>query len=380
MPRRTRWGHGTPTTPCRPTLRRRRRPGPTRPGHVTGACYCAAGIPQRGARHADRPRASSTVFLPNGRSRATLKGEKDARGKGKDRKITTAVLQSDKEYQYWVTATFQQNGEKVTQYRKVILGAGEYNVADFTRPRRTVLLPAGPGAPQDPRCLTSKGPAVIHQWICGRCPAPARPASSYGAAPAPNAWSCTAAGPGEPDQNGAGDIDRTIGAHDDARYQAEGHAVDGGAAHHVQDHRHEPGRETGQDRARQGLIHGVVDEVPGDSPGAALDFADAIEDHNRVVDRVADQGQEGRDDRQVDLEGLQPQARPAPLPASQWLRASSPSTTSTSCTRATTVARPNSTFWKRIQRYAAMATMLTTMATSAACCVEPMMSPPKFSI
>ena len=56
------------------------------------------------------------------------------RGAGKDRKYTTPVLASNQEYQYWVTATFPQNGESVTQYRKVYVGAGEYTVADFTRP------------------------------------------------------------------------------------------------------------------------------------------------------------------------------------------------------------------------------------------------------
>ena len=48
-----------------------------------------------------------------------------------------------------MTATFKQNGESVTQYRKVVLGAGEYNVADFTRPpeENPIRLPAGPVDP-----------------------------------------------------------------------------------------------------------------------------------------------------------------------------------------------------------------------------------------
>jgi uncharacterized protein (TIGR03000 family) len=77
-----------------------------------------------------------------------LNGQK-MRGEGKDRKFTTPVLQSNKEYQYWVTATFKQNGESVTQYRKVVLGAGDYNVADFTRPpeENPIRLPAGPVDP-----------------------------------------------------------------------------------------------------------------------------------------------------------------------------------------------------------------------------------------
>ena len=48
-----------------------------------------------------------------------------------------------------MTATFQQNGESVTQYRKAIVGAGEYTVADFTRPPEAnpIRLPAGPVDP-----------------------------------------------------------------------------------------------------------------------------------------------------------------------------------------------------------------------------------------
>jgi hypothetical protein len=42
--------------------------------------------------------------------------------------------------------TLRQNGETVTQYRKVDVGAGEYTVADFTRPpeENPITLPAGP--------------------------------------------------------------------------------------------------------------------------------------------------------------------------------------------------------------------------------------------
>jgi uncharacterized protein (TIGR03000 family) len=85
------------------------------------------------------------VFLPTKNAVVYLNGQK-MRGTGKDRKFTTPVLPANQEYQYWVTATFEQNGESVTQYRKVDVGAGEYNVADFTRPpeENPIKLPAGP--------------------------------------------------------------------------------------------------------------------------------------------------------------------------------------------------------------------------------------------
>jgi uncharacterized protein (TIGR03000 family) len=85
------------------------------------------------------------VFLPTKNAVVCLNGQK-MRGTGKVRKFTTPVLPANQEYQYWVTATFNQNGESVTQYRKVSVGAGEYNVADFTRPpeENPIQLPAGP--------------------------------------------------------------------------------------------------------------------------------------------------------------------------------------------------------------------------------------------
>jgi uncharacterized protein (TIGR03000 family) len=85
------------------------------------------------------------VFLPTKDAVVYLNGQK-MRGTGKDRKYTTPILQANREFQYWVTATFNQGGESVTQYRKAVLGAGEYTVADFTRPPEAnpITLPAGP--------------------------------------------------------------------------------------------------------------------------------------------------------------------------------------------------------------------------------------------
>jgi uncharacterized protein (TIGR03000 family) len=85
------------------------------------------------------------VFLPTKDAIVCLNGQQ-MRGKGKDRKFTTPILPANQSFQYWVTATFDQNGESVTQYRKVDVGAGEYTVADFTRPPEAnpVRLPAGP--------------------------------------------------------------------------------------------------------------------------------------------------------------------------------------------------------------------------------------------
>ena len=54
--------------------------------------------------------------------------------------------------------------------------------------------------------------------------------------------------------------------------------------------------------AAEGLIDAVVDHLFGQIGILAADFADAVEDHDRVVDRVADDRQQRGHDRQADLE------------------------------------------------------------------------------
>jgi uncharacterized protein (TIGR03000 family) len=89
------------------------------------------------------------VFLPTSDAVVYINGQQLLAKKGKDRKFTTPALPSNREFQYWVTATFAQNGESVTQYRKAIVGTGEYTVVDFTRPpeENPIRLPAGPVDP-----------------------------------------------------------------------------------------------------------------------------------------------------------------------------------------------------------------------------------------
>ena len=67
----------------------------------------------------------------------------------KDRRLVTDVLVMSRDYRYWVTATFKENGESVSKHRKVGVGAGKYIVADFTRPveENPIKLTAGPVDP-----------------------------------------------------------------------------------------------------------------------------------------------------------------------------------------------------------------------------------------
>ena len=60
----------------------------------------------------------------------------------------------------------------------------------------------------------------------------------------------------------------------------------------------------GQQRSAQGLVGALVDHLAGHVGILAADFADSVEDDDRVVDRIADDRQERGHDRQVDLERL----------------------------------------------------------------------------
>ena len=90
------------------------------------------------------------VFLPVADAEVYLNGQK-MRGTGKKRKLTTPLLPLDKVFQYYVTVRYQKDGEMVDEYRKVDVGAGEYTVADFTRPPldNPMKLPSGPVDPNE---------------------------------------------------------------------------------------------------------------------------------------------------------------------------------------------------------------------------------------
>src|SRR5207245_2847856 len=75
----------------------------------------------------------------------------------------------------------------------------------------------------------------------------------------------------------------------------------------VEHNHHQPGDERGQKRAAQRLVDAVVDHLRRQVRVLAADFADAVEDNDGVVDRVADQGEQRGHRRQVDLEVLQQQ-------------------------------------------------------------------------
>jgi uncharacterized protein (TIGR03000 family) len=129
---------------------------PTPPGYVPGRY---APLPfQNTAPNAPPDEGVIHVFLSADKADVYLNGQK-MKGSGSDRKYTTPPLQSNQEFQYWVTVRFERDGQKVTDHRKISLGAGEYAVADFTQPadslpynpvtNTSVRMPAGPVNPND---------------------------------------------------------------------------------------------------------------------------------------------------------------------------------------------------------------------------------------
>ena len=108
--------------------------------------------------------------------------------------------------------------------------------------------------------------------------------------------------PQHPQHDRSCDEHRAVGSRDRADGHRKREAVDARPAEDVQDeghHQHGPRREQ---RPTQRLVDAQVDHLARDLRTLAADFADAVEHHDRVVDRVTDDGQQSGDDRQVDLE------------------------------------------------------------------------------
>lgn len=143
------WYHGpaAPAAPATPfpmstpwTVATPSHPYP--PGHVQGAYTSLSFVNYNPL--ADPAKGAIDVFLPATGATVYLNGQ-EMLGSGKVRVFTTPVLPMNREYQYFVTATYAENGHFVTKYRRVDVGAGEYGVADFLRPALDdpIKLPAG---------------------------------------------------------------------------------------------------------------------------------------------------------------------------------------------------------------------------------------------
>jgi uncharacterized protein (TIGR03000 family) len=90
------------------------------------------------------------VFVPMEDAVVYLNGQ-EVPGSGTHRRIELPILTLKSDFQYFVTMTYERDGEKTTDYRRIVVGAGEYTVADFTRPAlivRSARLPSGPLNPR----------------------------------------------------------------------------------------------------------------------------------------------------------------------------------------------------------------------------------------
>ena len=75
-----------------------------------------------------------------------------------------------------------------------------------------------------------------------------------------------------------------------------------GAAEGVEDERGEERRQRRQQGAAQAFVRRAVDNFLRQRFRLAADFADTVEENDRVVERVTDQRQERGDGRETDLE------------------------------------------------------------------------------
>jgi uncharacterized protein (TIGR03000 family) len=111
---------------------------------------------------APQDRGVIVVYLPVTDADVYLNGQ-NTRGTGRTRHLLTGLMPPNGVYQYYVTASYQDNGERVTHYRKVDVGAGEHTVADFLRQPlfNDFKLPPGP---LDPNQLVPPTPTAGKYW------------------------------------------------------------------------------------------------------------------------------------------------------------------------------------------------------------------------
>jgi hypothetical protein len=95
------------------------------------------------------------------------------------------------------------------------------------------------------------------------------------------------------DHQRCGHEDRRVGPDQDANQEGQCEVGQRVAAEHEQRNQDEHGAQPGVHRAGDGLQAGVVDQrVQRLTAALAQPFADAVEDHHRVVDGVADHGEQ----------------------------------------------------------------------------------------
>src|SRR5215831_10697333 len=115
---------------------------------------------------------------------------------------------------------------------------------------------------------------------------------------------CAMAAPSVPrNHERSSDTKTGIRSYHNPHDQGKGESPEHLAAHQEQDEHREEGQTAGQDGSRKRLIDGLVDDSrEWLLPQKTVVFPDAVEDHDRVVHRITDQGQQRSDYRQRNLE------------------------------------------------------------------------------
>src|SRR5258707_10615307 len=105
------------------------------------------------------------------------------------------------------------------------------------------------------------------------------------------------------DDERSSDTKTGIRSYHNPYHQGKGESTKHLAAHQEQDEHGKESQTTSQDRSRKSLIDGLVDHVRKRFLAQqAVVLTDAIEDDNRIVHGITDQSEQGRDDRQRNLE------------------------------------------------------------------------------
>src|SRR5882757_7082441 len=99
---------------------------------------------------------------------------------------------------------------------------------------------------------------------------------------------------------GRGNVDRRIGAGENADHQGRGKRVQCFAAEEQQRENHQQGHQLGHQGSRQRLIDGFVDDLgDGELARRAGTLAYAVENDHGIVQRIADHREDRRDGRQI---------------------------------------------------------------------------------
>ena len=162
----------------------------TSPGYTPSYGYPSADYGQMGVQTQSAYTPSSTaaqiiVRLPTPDAQLWA-DDYQVNQQGQVRQLNTpATLEAGKTYHYTLKAQWMQNGQPVTQERRVDFTAGQSTTVDFSQPAATTTAPPAATTPATP--LPSGTPPAEPISPPATTPAPTNPAPTNPAPPAPPA-------------------------------------------------------------------------------------------------------------------------------------------------------------------------------------------------